>query len=52
MDVNQHLLYSLAEIGGKDCDVLVISATPIPRSMMMTIYGDMYISLIKSKPNN
>ncbi len=42
----------LSDKGGKDCDVLVMSATPIPRTMMMTIYGDMDISLIKSKPKS
>ena len=42
----------LSDKGGKDCDVLVMSATPIPRTMMMTIYGDMDVSLIKSKPKN
>ncbi len=40
----------LSDKGGKDCDVLVMSATPIPRTMIMTIYGDMDTSIIKSKP--
>ena len=28
-----------------------MSATPIPRTMMMSIYGDMDISKIKEKPS-
>ncbi len=42
----------LSEKGDSNCDVLVMSATPIPRTMMMTIYGDMDVTLIKSKPKN
>ena len=42
----------LSDKGGKDCDVLVMSATPIPRTMIMTIYGDMDVTLIKEKPKN
>ena len=42
----------LSEKGGSNCDVLVMSATPIPRTMMMTLYGDMDITLIKSKPKH
>ena len=48
--VNQ--IKKLSEKGDANSDVLVMSATPIPRTMMMTLYGDMDVTLIKSKPKN
>lgn len=37
---------------GKDVDVLLMSATPIPRSLMMGLYGDMDITTLRQKPQN
>ena len=42
----------LSDKGGKNCDILLMSATPIPRTLIMSIYGDMDVSLIKKKPNS
>ena len=41
---------NFAKKGGSNCDVLLMSATPIPRTMIMSIYGDMDTSRLEEKP--
>jgi len=35
---------------GEDVDVLVLSATPIPRTLVLTYFGDMDVSELREKP--
>ncbi|MBE7413092.1 MAG: ATP-dependent DNA helicase RecG [Leptospiraceae bacterium] len=35
---------------GKNPDIIAMTATPIPRSLTLTIYGDLKLVLIKNKP--
>ena len=49
--VNQRNLLQNKGAHGQ-ADVLYLSATPIPRTYALTIYGDLDVSQIKTKPNS
>ncbi len=37
---------------GENCDCLVMSATPIPRTLSLVFYGDLDVTTIKEKPRS
>jgi ATP-dependent DNA helicase RecG len=45
-----HQRLALAEKAEAGADVLVMTATPIPRTMMLTVYGDLDVSRLTEKP--
>ena len=40
----------LSKKGGVNCEILLMSATPIPRTLILSIYGDMDVSRLIEKP--
>lgn len=45
-----HQRLALSQKGGLRADVLVMTATPIPRTLTLTAYGDMDVSRLTEKP--
>ncbi len=43
---------SLLSEKGDGCDVLIMSATPIPRTLSLIFYGDLDVATIKDKPRS
>ena len=48
--LNRELIYQKKEV--EDCDILLMSATPIPRTLILAFYGDMDVSRLIEKPKN
>lgn len=46
----RRVLAERADFGGLKPDVLLMSATPIPRSLALTMYGDVDVSILDERP--
>jgi len=48
----QALMEKAFEVSGIWCDLLIMTATPIPRTIALSLYGDMDISCLDEMPRN